>query len=125
MQFLESRELIRRLKEGSPIEIDGDCVRLPRFAEIKETCPSDFGAKGNADLIVAKARTATWCLWPVDRKTKFSKKDGERFLAILDAVQESIPQKPVKGWVLTTGPVADDGRELLTAGGHRVDRVPV
>ena len=124
-RFLESRELIRRLKQGSPIEIEDDVVRLPRFAEIREAYPSDFGAKGNQELIVAKARTATWCLWPLDRKARFTKKDGEKFLGILSAIQETIPQKPIKGWVLTTGPVADDARAALEAEEHRINRVPL
>jgi len=124
-RFLESRELIRRLKQGSPIEVEDDVVRLPRFAEIREAYPTDFGAKGNQELIVAKARTATWCLWPLDRKAKFSAKDGEKFLAILGAIHETVPQKPIKGWVLTTGPVDDSSRAALEAEGHRINRVPV
>ncbi len=123
-RFLDSRELIRRLKEGSPIEVEGDVVRLPRFSEIKETDPSEFGAKGNQELIIAKARTATWCLWPLDRKAKFSSKDGQKFIAILEVLGEEIPQKPVKGWVPTTAPVAEEGRALLNEAGHRVNRIP-
>lgn len=122
-RFLDSRELIRRLKEGSPIEIEGDVIRLPRFAEIKESFPEDYGAKGNLELIVAKARTATWCLWPLDRKAKFAGKDADKFLKILEAVAESLPQKPVKGWVLTTAPVDEAAREKLNAAEHRVNRV--
>ena len=87
-RFLDSRELIRRLKEGSPIEIEGDVVRLPRFSEIKEMVPADFGAKGNQELIIAKARTATWCLWPLERKARFTAKDGEKFVAVLEALKE-------------------------------------
>lgn len=121
--FLDSRELIRRLKEGSPIEIEGDVVRLPRFSEIREMMPADFGEKGKHELIIAKARTATWCLWPLDRKAKFSPKDGEKFVKILEAIAEEIPQKPVKGWVLTTAPVDDASRSLLNEAGHRVNRV--
>ncbi|MFT7616399.1 MAG: hypothetical protein ACI97A_000020 [Planctomycetota bacterium] len=123
-RFLDSRELIRRLKEGSPIEVEGDIVRLPRFSEIKEVIPVDFGAKGNQDLIVAKARTATWCLWPLERKAKFTAKDAEKFTAVLGALQEEIPAKPVKGWVLTTAPVAEEAREALNEGEHRINRVP-
>ena len=123
-RFLDSRELIRRLKEGSPIEVEGDVVRLPRFSEIKETQPIDFGAKGTQELIIAKARTATWCLWPLDRKARFAMKDGEKFVQILTALEGEMPQKPVKGWVLTTAPVADDCRGLLNDSGHRVNRVP-
>jgi hypothetical protein len=122
-RFLDSRELIRRLKEGSPIEVEGDVVRLPRFTEIKESDPGEFGARGNQELIVAKARTATWCLWPLDRKAKFSATDGKKFVKILDAIGESIPQKPVKGWVLTTAPVAEDARELLNEADHRINRI--
>lgn len=122
-RFLDSRELIRRLKEGSPIEIEGDMVRLPRFSEIKEASPTEFGAKGDHELIVAKARTATWCLWPIDRKAKFSAKDSEKFLVILEAIQGSIPQKPVKGWILTTALVDDDCRKVLQGGGHRINRI--
>ena len=123
-RFLDSRELIRRLKEGSPIEVEGDVIRLPRFSEIKEVYPSDFGAKGNQDLIVAKARTATWCLWPLDRKAKFALKDSQKFMAILEALKEELPQKPVKGWVLTTAAVAEDARELLNGDEHRINQVP-
>ncbi len=124
-RFLDSRELIRRLKEGSPIEVEGDVVRLPRFSEIKEMVPDDFGGKGNQELIVAKARTATWCLWPLERKAKFSAKDAEKFAAVLQALQEELPAKPVKGWVLTTAPVADEARSALNEGEHRINRVPV
>ena len=123
-RFLDSRELIRRLKEGSPIEIEGDVVRLPRFSEIKEMVPADFGAKGNQDLIVAKARTATWCLWPLERRAKFSAKEAEKFTAVLEALQEELPQKPVKGWVLTTAPVDDAARTALSEKEHRINRVP-
>ena len=122
-RFLDSRELIRRLKDGTPIEIEGDVVRLPRFTEIRELQPIDFGAKGNQDLIVAKARTATWCLWPLDRKNRFGKKDGEKFLKILEALAEEYPQKPVRGWVLTTAPVDDACRTFLNEAGHRVNRI--
>ena len=122
-RFLDSRELIRRLKEGSPIEVEGDVVRLPRFTEIKELEPADFGARGNQELIVAKARTATWCLWPLDRKARFSARDGKKFVELLAAIGEAIPQKPVKGWVLTTAPVADDARELLNEADHRINRI--
>ncbi|HGY92008.1 MAG TPA: hypothetical protein ENK43_12635 [Planctomycetes bacterium] len=124
-QFLESRELVRRLKQGAPIEVDGEVVRLPRFAEIQEMDPEELGGKGDQDVIIAKARTATWCLWPLDRRSKFSKKDGECFLSMLDAVQENIPQKPVMGWVFTTGPVADESRKALEDKGHRIHRIPV
>ena len=123
MRFLDSRELIRRLKEGSPIEVDGEQVRLPRFSEIKETFPSDYGARGNEELIVAKARTATWCVWPLDRKSKFAMKDCTKFMSILDAIKESLPQKPVKGWVLTTAPVDEKTRNHLAEAGHRISRV--
>ncbi|MCB9833530.1 MAG: hypothetical protein H6807_13755 [Planctomycetes bacterium] len=124
-RFLDSRELIRRLKEGSPIEVEGDVVRLPRFTEIKESDPAEFGARGNHELIVAKARTATWCLWPLDRKATFSANDGKKFVKILDAIGETIPQKPVKGWVLTTAPVAEDARELLNEADHRINRIEI
>lgn len=123
-RFLDSRELIRRLKEGSPIEIEGDVVRLPRFSEIKEMVPADFGGKGNNELIVAKARTATWCLWPLERKAKFSVKEAEKFKLVLDALLEEIPAKPIKGWVLTTAPVDDEARAILGEGEHRINRVP-
>ncbi|MEE9394224.1 MAG: hypothetical protein V3W41_17125 [Planctomycetota bacterium] len=123
--FLESRELIRRLKEGSPIEVDGEVVRLPRFSEIQEAQPGDFGAKGKQDLIVAKARTATWCVWPLNRRAKFQKKDSEGFTLILKALEESIPDKPVVGWVLTTGPIDDAVRAKMNEDGHRVNRVPL
>ena len=35
-----------------------------------------------------------------------------------------MPQKPVKGWVLTTAPVADEARNLLNEAEHRINRVP-
>jgi hypothetical protein len=123
MTYLESRELIRRLKEGSPIEAEGDVVRLPRFTEIKEAEPEDFGVRAQDELIVAKARTATWCLWPINRRARFQAKDGDKFLKILDGVQEEHPDKPVKGWVLTTGPVCDETRSRLNESGHRINRI--
>ncbi|MEZ6196365.1 MAG: hypothetical protein R3F20_11665 [Planctomycetota bacterium] len=81
--------------------------------------------RASDELIVAKARTATWCLWPVNRRTKFQKRDGEKFLKILNGIQESHPEKPVKGWVLTTGPVCDETRNALNEGGHRINRISV
>lgn len=122
-KLLDSRELIRRLKEGSPIEVEGEVVRLPRFSEIKETFSSEFGVDGAFEVIVAKSRTITWCLWPLDRKTKFEKKDGERFVKIVDAIKEANPQKPIKGWVLTSAPVSDDMRAYLRDAGHQINRL--
>ena len=123
IESLESRELIRRLKEGSPIEVEGDVVRLPRFAEIRDAQPIDFGLKGKEELIVAKARTATWCLWPLDRKQRFAMKDGKTFMKIIEAIKEENPQKPILGWVLTTAPICDETRALLEEEGHQVHRV--
>jgi hypothetical protein len=122
-RLLDNRELIRRLKEGSPIEVEDEVVRLPRFSEIRESEPNDFGVAGSHELIVAKARTATWCVWPLDRKARFSLKDGKTFVKILAAIGEALPHKPVKGWVLTTAPVGDDTRAYLEEAGHRINRI--
>lgn len=122
--LIDSRELIKKLKEGSPIEVEGETVRLPRFTEIKESLSSEFGITGgNFEVIVAKSRTATWCLWPLDRKSKFEIKDGERFFKVVDAVKNENPAKPVKGWVLTTAPVGEDTRDYMKNAGHQIHRV--
>lgn len=123
--LLESRELIRLLRKGAPIEVEGETVRLPRFSEIKETFSAEFGVDGNMEVIVAKSRTVTWCLWPLDRKTKFEMKDGERFVKIVDAVKEANPQKPVKGWVLTTAPFTEEIRTYFKDAGHQIHRIVV
>lgn len=121
--LLDSRELIRRLKEGAPIEIGGDVIRLPRFTEVRETMVSDFGVDATHEVIVAKSRTATWCLWALQRKARFEMKDGQLFVSILDAIKGAIPQKPVKGWVLTTATICDDTRAFLQDAGHQIHRV--
>ena len=122
--ILDSSELVRRLKKGSPIEVEGDVIRLPRFTEVREAHPADYGVKAKNEVIVAKARTATWCLWPLERKAKFGMKDGKHFIEIVDALQEELPQKPVKGWVLTNATIDDETKSFLEEKGHQVHRVP-
>lgn len=121
--FLEPRELIRNLRRGTPIEIDGDTVRLPRFSDIREASTADLGAGCDHDIIVAHARTATWCLWPLDRRAKVESVDGEVFLDVIERLQRTQPEKPVKGWILTTAPVDDGIRGRFADEGHRISRI--
>ncbi len=117
-ELMYSEGLIRRLKKGSPIVLEKETVRLPRFTEIKEIEPSDIGGKGKDPLVVARSRTATWALLPWPKKAGFNAKDADAFLNMVGVIQQQNPHKPVKGYVLAQGPVKDDGAALLEKQGH-------
>lgn len=110
--------LIRRLKKGSPIVLEKETIRLPRFTEIREIEQKEYGGRGKENLVLARSRTATWAMLPWPKKAGFAKKDAVGFLKLVDTIQQENPQKPVKGYVLSTGPVKDDGASLLEEGGH-------
>jgi hypothetical protein len=124
-QFLESRELIRRLKKGFPVRLEDDEVRLPRFTETVEVDGEEYGVSGSMQLIVAQSRTATWCIWAANRKAKVGAKDGKRFMKVLEAVAERYPQRPVRGWLLTPAVIDDAVRSQLAEAGHYAHRVPL
>ena len=124
-QFLESRELIRRLKKGFPVRLEEDEVRLPRFTEIVETECDEYGVSGSMELIVALSRTATWCIWAANRKAKVGAADGKRFMKVLDAVAERYPQRPVRGWLLTPATIDASVRTQLAEAGHYAHQVPL
>lgn len=115
---MHSEGLIRRLKKGSPILLEKETIRLPRFTEIKEVEPSEIGGKGKDPLVVARSRTATWALLPWPKKAGFNAKDADEFLKMVGVLQQQNPQKPVKGYVLVRGSVKDDGAALLEEQGH-------
>jgi hypothetical protein len=117
-ELLYSEGLIRRLKKGSPLLLEKETVRLPRFTEIREVDPSEIGGKGKDSLVIARSRTATWALLPWPKKTGFGMKDAQGFLKMVDVLQKQNPQKPIKGYVLAKGPVKDDGAALLEKLGH-------
>jgi hypothetical protein len=114
---------MRRLRRGAPLELDVERVRLPRFTEIREIDQKEFGQKGKEPVVVARSRTATWALWPVAKRSTFEVRDAEHFLKLVASVQAQHPEKPVKGYVLTMGPISDDSRARLAAGGHVVSTI--
>jgi hypothetical protein len=114
---------MRRLRRGAPLELEVERVRLPRFTEIREFEQAEFGQKGREPLVIAKSRTATWALWPIAKRSAFEVRDAEHFLKLVASVQAQHPEKPVKGYVLTVGPITDDSRARLAAGGHVVSTV--
>jgi hypothetical protein len=114
---------MRRLRRGAPLELDVERVRLPRFTEIREVDQKEFGQKGKEPIVVARSRTATWALWPVAKRSAFEVRDAEHFLKLVASVQAQHPEKPVKGYVLTMGPISDDSRARLAAGGHVVSTI--
>jgi hypothetical protein len=122
-ELLQSDGLMRRLRRGAPLDLDVERVRLPRFTEIRECEQQEFGHKGKEPLVVAKSRTATWALWPIAKRSVFEVRDAEHFLKLVASVQAQHPEKPVKGYVLTVGPISDDSRARLAAGGHVVSTV--
>ena len=81
--------------------------------------------KGKDPLLVCLSRTHTWAFWPLRSTAPFGDKDTDRFLKLVVAVQAKHPEKPIKGVVLTGGPVSADCRERLTKAGHVVSQVPV
>lgn len=117
-ELLDPEGLIRRLKKGSPIVLEKETIRLPRFTEIREIEQSEIGGKGKETLVIARSRTATWAMLPWPKKGGFALKDAKAFVKLVEALQQQNPQKPVKGYVLTSGPVKDDGAALLSEGGH-------
>lgn len=118
-ELLHSDGLIRRLKKGSPIVLQKETIRLPRFTEIKEVDQKDIGGKGKDALVLARSRTATWALLPWPKKSGFDLKDAQGFLKMVETLQLQNPQKPIKGYVLVaTGPVEDKGAALLEEKGH-------
>lgn len=124
-QFLESRELIRRLKKGFPVRLEDDEVRLPRFTDVVETEGAEYGVSGSMELIICQSRTATWCVWAANRKAKVGSREGKRFMKVLAAVALQYPQRPVRGWLLTPAVIDDSVRALLTDAGHYAHRVPL
>ena len=122
-ELLQSDGLVRRLRKGAPLELEVERVRLPRFTEIREIDPKDLGQKGKEPIIVAKSRTATWALWSIAKRSAFEVRDADEFLKVVASVQAQCPDKPVKGYVLTLGPISPDSRAKLAAGGHVVSAV--
>jgi hypothetical protein len=117
-ELLSSDGLIRRLKKGSPILLEKETIRLPRFTEIREVESGDIGGSAGETIVLARSRTATWALLPWPKKTGFALKDAKGFLSMLGVLQQQNPAKPVKGYVLAFGPVKDDGAKLLEQEGH-------
>ena len=122
-ELLDTDGLIRRLKKGAPLLLEKETVRLPRFTEIREVDQSEIGGKGRETLVIARARTATWALMPWTRKAPFGEKDANAFLEMVATLQEQNPQKPVKGYVLTSADVKEDIASLLAADGHLASQV--
>ncbi len=122
-ELLQADGLIRRLRRGAPLELEVERVRLPRFTEIREVDQKEFGHKGKEPIVIARSRTATWALWPIAKRGTFELKDADHFLKIVASVQAQYADKPVKGYVITLGPVATESREKLAAGGHVVSAV--
>lgn len=122
-ELLQSDGLMRRLRRGAPLELEVERVRLPRFTEIREFEQAEFGHKGREPIVVAKSRTATWALWPIAKRSAFEVRDADHFLKLVASVQAQNPDKPVKGYVLTVGPISDDSRAKLATGGHVVSTV--
>lgn len=122
-ELLEADSLIRRLKKGAPLHLEKETVRLPRFTEIREVDQSEVGGRGKEPLVIARARTATWVLLPSRKKTGVTLKDARSFKKLLDALQEQNPQKPVKGYLLTSGAVKDEATRLLEPEGHLASTV--
>jgi hypothetical protein len=114
---------MRRLRKGAPLELAAERVRLPRFTEIREIELRELGHKGKEPVVVAKSRTATWALWPIAKRSAFEVRDADQFLKVVASVQAQHPDKPVKGYVLTMGPITEDSRAKLAAGGHIVSTV--
>ena len=117
-ELLDPDGLIRRLKRGAPLLLAAETVRLPRFTEIKEMSAADLGAPGTETFVVARSRTATWAMLPLAAKRRFSKKDAEAFLQVIEALQVQSPQKPVKGYVISQTPLAPEISQLFGPGGH-------
>ena len=117
-ELLSSDGIIRRLKKGSPIVTEKETIHLPRFTEIWEIESGDVGRSAGETIVMARSRTATWALLPWPKKTGFALKDAKGFLSMLGVLQQQNPAKPVKGYVLTSGPVKDDGAKLLEQEGH-------
>lgn len=122
-ELLSSDGLIRRLKKGAPIVLKKETIRLPRFTEIREIEPSEIGGTGREPLILARSRTATWALLPWPNKTGFALKDAKGFLSMLGVLQQQHPSRTIKGYVLASGPVKDDGAKLLEQEGHLASMV--
>lgn len=117
-ELLDSENLVRRLKKGAPLVLEKETVRLPRFTEIREIDQKDLGGKGKELIVLARSRTATWALLPWTKKAGFGAKDAKAFLDMVDIIQQQNPQKPVKGYVITAGPVKEDGAVILEKLGH-------
>ena len=122
-ELLHTDGLIRRLRRGAPLELEVERVRLPRFTEIREVDQKEYGHKGKEPFVIARSRTATWALWPITKRGPFDVKDADHFLKLVASVQAQYADKPVKGYVITMGPVAIESREKLAAGGHIVSAV--
>lgn len=122
-ELMHSEGIIRRLKKGSPIVLQKETIRLPRFTEIREIHPKEVGGSGKEFLVLARSRTATWALFPCPKKGGFGLTDAKGVMKILEALQEENPAKPVKGYVLVEGPVESKAAELLEGKGHLASTV--
>lgn len=121
--LLDPDGLIRRLKKGAPLVLAEETVRLPRFTEIREIDQRDIGGSGKDPLVVARSRTATWALMPWTRRASFGVKEAKSFLELMAALQQQSPQKPVKGYVLTSGSVKPETLDILRENGHLVSGI--
>ena len=119
-ELMHTDSLMEHLRKGAPLDLEAERVRLPRFTEIRECNPSEFGQKGKEPFVLARCRTATWAIVPVSKRTSFDHKDADAFLKLVQSVAEQNPGKPVKGYVITSGPIANDSKVKLAAAGHVV-----
>ena len=122
-ELLDPDGLIRRLKKGAPLMLEKETVRLPRFTEIREVDQSEIGGDGKETVVLARSRTATWALLPMSRKVSFGEKDARSFLTMMETIRQQAPQKPVRGFVLTSGTIKPEGASLMEEGGHLVTAI--
>lgn len=77
------------------------------------TKKSDTGVSGRGELILAENVDTIWYIETKDRKTRFASRDGERFLAIREELQEQHPDLYIRGIMLTSAPVDDEIKGVL------------
>lgn len=119
-ELMYTDSLMEHLRKGAPLDLEAERVRLPRFTEIRECSPAEFGQKGKEPFVLARCRTATWAIVPVSKRGSFDTKDADAFLKLVQSVADQNPGKPVKGYVITSGPIANDSKVKIAAAGHVV-----
>ena len=113
MNWLELQDVAAWVK--SPGKAQESPRGFPMFQtqHVSQKKKTDIGVSGRGELLLAENVDTVWYIETKDRKTRFSTKDGERFLKIREELQEQYPDLFIRGIMLTSAPLDDDAKAAL------------